>query len=164
MEHAVSLLTITWQDRDAAGPARDVLVRLVALTDRAYEAGDVSAYLMEPGPDRTWAWTGDLPPGLRASPALGGTAPGGAARITRADPAERRLARACIPVTGGIGPPSAAAGDLRRAPAARHRRHRHVRQPRRRRRARAADRGASRVDPRFGAARAVPDHQPHRRR
>jgi len=67
MEHAVSLLTITWQDRDAAGPARDVLVRLVALTDRAYEAGDVSAYLMEPGPDRTWAWTGDLPPGLRTS-------------------------------------------------------------------------------------------------
>jgi enterochelin esterase family protein len=60
-------LTITWQDPDTARPAHDVLVRLVAFTDRAYDAGDISAYLMEPGPDRTWAWTADLPSDLRTS-------------------------------------------------------------------------------------------------
>jgi enterochelin esterase family protein len=60
-------VTITWQDTDQGRPARDVLVRLVALTDRAYEAGDVSAYLMEKGPGRSWAWTADLPPDLRTA-------------------------------------------------------------------------------------------------
>jgi enterochelin esterase-like enzyme len=61
----MSRLTITWHDPDAVRPARDVLVRLVAFTDRAYEAGDVSAYLMAEGPGRTWVWTADLPPDLR---------------------------------------------------------------------------------------------------
>lgn len=60
-------VTITWQDTDAARPAQDVLVRLVAFTDRAYEAGDVSAYLMEKGPGRSWVWTADLPPDLRTA-------------------------------------------------------------------------------------------------
>src|SRR5260370_42333462 len=58
-------LTITWRDQDAARPAQDVLVRLAALTDRAYEAGDVCGYLMRQGPAGTWAWTADLPPDLR---------------------------------------------------------------------------------------------------
>jgi enterochelin esterase-like enzyme len=60
-------LTITWQDPDTARPAHDVLVRLVAFTDRAYEAGDVSGYLMDKGPGRTWVWTADLPPDLRTA-------------------------------------------------------------------------------------------------
>jgi enterochelin esterase-like enzyme len=60
-------IAITWRDPDASRPAHDVLVRLVALTDRAYEAGDVSAYLMKKGPDQTWTWTADLPPDLRTS-------------------------------------------------------------------------------------------------
>ena len=59
-------LTITWQD-PSARPAHDVLVRLAALTDLAYEAGDVSAYLMTKGPDRLWTWTADLPPDLRTA-------------------------------------------------------------------------------------------------
>ena len=63
----MSQLTISWQDPDAARPALDVVVRLVALTDRAFEAGDVAPYLMEPGPGRWWVWTADLPPDLRTS-------------------------------------------------------------------------------------------------
>jgi enterochelin esterase family protein len=63
----MSELTITWQDPDTARPAHDVLVRLVALTDRAYQAGDVSGYLMDKSPGRTWVWTADLPPDLRTS-------------------------------------------------------------------------------------------------
>ena len=63
----MSELTITWRNPDAAPPAHDVLVRLVALTDREFDAGDVSAYLMEQGPDRTWVWTADLPSDLRTS-------------------------------------------------------------------------------------------------
>jgi enterochelin esterase family protein len=63
----MSELTITWQDPDTARPARDVLIRLVALTDRAYEAGDASGYLMNRGPGRTWVWTGELPPDLRTA-------------------------------------------------------------------------------------------------
>jgi enterochelin esterase-like enzyme len=60
-------ITITWRDPDASSPSRDVLVRLVALTDRAYEAGDVSPYLMRPGPDGTWVWRADLPSDLRTA-------------------------------------------------------------------------------------------------
>jgi enterochelin esterase family protein len=63
----MSELTITWQDLDSTRPAHDVLVRLVALTDRAQEAADISPYLMEPGPDQRWAWRADLPPDLRTS-------------------------------------------------------------------------------------------------
>jgi enterochelin esterase family protein len=60
-------LTISWQDPEAARPAHDVVVRLTALTDRAFEAGDITPYLMAPGPGRSWAWTADLPPDLRTS-------------------------------------------------------------------------------------------------
>ncbi|HEY7014774.1 MAG TPA: alpha/beta hydrolase-fold protein [Streptosporangiaceae bacterium] len=63
----MSEVTITWLDPDAARPAHDVLVRLVALTDRAFDAGEVSAYLMEPHPGGVWTWTADLPPDLRTS-------------------------------------------------------------------------------------------------
>jgi enterochelin esterase-like enzyme len=62
----VAELTITWRDPSARS-AHDVLIRLVALTDRAYEAGDVSAYLMTKGPDGLWTWTADLPPDLRTA-------------------------------------------------------------------------------------------------
>jgi enterochelin esterase-like enzyme len=60
-------LTITWQDPDTICPAHDVVVRLVAFTDRAYDAGDISAYLMEPGPDQTWVWSADVASDLRTS-------------------------------------------------------------------------------------------------
>jgi enterochelin esterase-like enzyme len=63
----MSEVRIAWHDPDSVHPARDVLVRLVALTDRAYEAGDVSAFLMRPGPDRTWVWSAALPADLRTS-------------------------------------------------------------------------------------------------
>jgi enterochelin esterase-like enzyme len=63
----MSRLTISWHDPDAARPAHDVVVRLTALTDRAFEAGDIAPYLMAPGPGRNWAWTADLPPDLRTS-------------------------------------------------------------------------------------------------
>ena len=60
-------ITITWPDPDTARPAHDVLVRLVALTDRAFDAGDVAAYLMQPQAGGLWTWTADLPADLRTS-------------------------------------------------------------------------------------------------
>ena len=60
-------LTISWQDPEAARPAHDVVVRLTALTDRAFEAEDITPYLMAPGPGRNWAWTAELPSDLRTS-------------------------------------------------------------------------------------------------
>lgn len=62
-------VTIRWRDPDARRPAQDVLVRLMALTDRAYEAGEVSRYLMRPvtSSPGAWAWTASLPPDLRTS-------------------------------------------------------------------------------------------------
>jgi enterochelin esterase-like enzyme len=67
MEGRMAQLTITWQDPDEDHPAQDVVVRLVAFTDRAHDAGDISAYLMERGPDQTWAWSADVPSDLRTS-------------------------------------------------------------------------------------------------
>lgn len=63
----MSRITISWQDPDAARPAHDVVVRLIALTDRAFEAGDITPYLMAPGAGRNWVWTAELPPDLRTS-------------------------------------------------------------------------------------------------
>ncbi len=63
----MSQLTIGWHDPDAARPAHDVVVRLTALTDGAFEAGDITPYLMAPAPGRNWAWTAELPPDLRTS-------------------------------------------------------------------------------------------------
>ena len=60
-------LMITWRDQDIVRPAQDVVVRLVALTDNAYESRDISAYLMRPGRDGCWTWTADLPADLRTS-------------------------------------------------------------------------------------------------
>jgi enterochelin esterase-like enzyme len=60
-------ITITWRDPEAGPPSHDVLVRLVALTDIAYEAGEISPYLMRPGPGGTWVWSADLPSDLRTS-------------------------------------------------------------------------------------------------
>lgn len=60
-------VTITWHDPNTTDPAHDVLVRLIALTDPAHDAGDISAYLMRAGPDATWRWTADLPADLRTS-------------------------------------------------------------------------------------------------
>jgi enterochelin esterase-like enzyme len=60
-------LTIGWHDPDAVRPAHDVMVRLTACTDRAFEAGDITPYLMAPGAGRNWAWTAELPPDLRTS-------------------------------------------------------------------------------------------------
>src|SRR5947207_6166559 len=64
-ERVMARVTISWQDPDGARPARDVVVRLTALTDRAFGAGDISAYLMQPGPGNAWVWTADLPCDLR---------------------------------------------------------------------------------------------------
>jgi enterochelin esterase family protein len=60
-------LTLHWSETDPSNPAVDVLVRLVALTDDALEAGELSSYLMEPGRDGNWTWTAKLPVDLRTS-------------------------------------------------------------------------------------------------
>lgn len=60
-------LTIDWRDPDTGRPAHDVVVRLTAYTDRAFEDGDVTPYLMRPGSGRDWAWTAELPADLRTS-------------------------------------------------------------------------------------------------
>jgi enterochelin esterase-like enzyme len=60
-------VTLRWVETDPAHPAVDVLVRLVALTDNAQDAGDLSHYLMEPGPGGSWAWTSTLPADLRTA-------------------------------------------------------------------------------------------------
>jgi len=48
-------------------PALAVLVRLVALTDHAFDDGDLSPYLMRRGPDGDWSLTLSLPSTLRSS-------------------------------------------------------------------------------------------------
>jgi enterochelin esterase family protein len=60
-------ITLRWADTDQSHPAVDVLVRLIALTDDAHEAGDLSPYLMEPGPGGSWTWTSKLPADLRTA-------------------------------------------------------------------------------------------------
>ena len=57
----------TWHETDPSRPARDVLVRLVALDD-TYDDRELAPYLLHPGA-RDGAWTGviDLPDGLRSS-------------------------------------------------------------------------------------------------
>ena len=58
---------LRWSDRDLARPALDVLVRLVALTDNAFEAGALDDFLMRPGADGSWVWEGDVPDGFRSA-------------------------------------------------------------------------------------------------
>lgn len=60
-------VTLRWTDTDRTHPAVDVLVRLIALTDDAHEAGDLSPYLMNPGPSGSWTWASKLPADLRTS-------------------------------------------------------------------------------------------------
>ncbi len=59
--------TLSWTETDPSHPALDVLVRTVALTDDAQEAGDLSAFLMQPGSAGTWTWTSHLPSDLRTA-------------------------------------------------------------------------------------------------
>jgi enterochelin esterase family protein len=60
-------ITLRWAETDPSRPALDVLVRLVALTDDAQEDGDLSQFLMEPGPRGSWTWTSNLPADLRTA-------------------------------------------------------------------------------------------------
>ena len=60
-------VTFTWADTDHEHPAHDVLVRLIALTDYAYDDGELGPYLLEPDGDRRWSTTLRLPSGLRTS-------------------------------------------------------------------------------------------------
>jgi enterochelin esterase family protein len=60
-------VTLSWSDPRPEYPAHDVLVYLVATTPRAFDAGDISPYLMDPGPGHTWSWTMDLPADLRTA-------------------------------------------------------------------------------------------------
>ncbi|MET7282204.1 alpha/beta hydrolase-fold protein [Kribbella sp. NPDC005582] len=67
MSQSSHAVTLRWTETDHSRPALDVLVRLVALTDDAYEAGDLTPYLMNPGPDGEWTWTAELPADLRTA-------------------------------------------------------------------------------------------------
>jgi len=60
-------ITLRWTETDRSHPAVDVLVRLIALTDDAHEAGELSSYLMEPGAHGSWTWTAKLPADLRTA-------------------------------------------------------------------------------------------------
>jgi enterochelin esterase family protein len=60
-------VTLRWTETDPANPAKDVLIRLTALTDDARDEGDLAEYLMEPGPDGTWVRTLGLAADLRTT-------------------------------------------------------------------------------------------------
>jgi enterochelin esterase family protein len=60
-------VTFTWSEPDPEHPALAVLVRLVALTDYAFDDGDLSPYLMRPQPGGDWTVTLSLPSTLRSS-------------------------------------------------------------------------------------------------
>ena len=61
-------VTFTWIETDPRAPAKDVLVRLVAVTDGAQDNGDIRPYLMSAGqPDGRWSLTLRLPSQLRSS-------------------------------------------------------------------------------------------------
>lgn len=58
---------LRWTETEPAHPAVDVLVRLVALTDQAWETGRLDEWLMTPAGDGQWVWSGELPDGLRTA-------------------------------------------------------------------------------------------------
>lgn len=58
---------LLWTDGDPARPALDVLVRLVALTDKAHEDGRLDDFWMESTSRGVWHWTADLPDDLRTT-------------------------------------------------------------------------------------------------
>lgn len=60
-------VTFTWRENDPDRPAHAVLVRLVAVTDYAYDDGDFSRYLMHRDHDGLWKLTRRLPSTLRSS-------------------------------------------------------------------------------------------------
>jgi enterochelin esterase-like enzyme len=60
-------VALGWTDRNSEHPAVDVLVRLVALTDNAFEAGAVDEFLMNHETAARWTWEHDLPDGLRTA-------------------------------------------------------------------------------------------------
>jgi enterochelin esterase-like enzyme len=60
-------VTLRWIETDPANPAKDVLIRLIALTDDARDEGGLAEYLMEPGPDGTWSRTLRLAADLRTA-------------------------------------------------------------------------------------------------
>jgi len=60
-------VTFTWSESDPRRPALAVLLRLIALTDHAYDDGDLTPYLMRPEPDAAWTLTLTLPTPLRSS-------------------------------------------------------------------------------------------------
>jgi enterochelin esterase-like enzyme len=60
-------VTLRWVESDPARPAYDVVVRLVALTDAAYDAGQLDRFCMDRGPDGVWEWTAELPADLRTT-------------------------------------------------------------------------------------------------
>jgi hypothetical protein len=60
-------VTFTWSESDPRRPALAVLLRLIALTDHAYDDGDLTPYLMRPEPDAAWTLTLTLPSTLRSS-------------------------------------------------------------------------------------------------
>jgi len=59
--------TFTWSEPDPARPALAVLLRLVALTDHAYDDGDLSPYLMRRRLEGGWSLTLSLSSTLRSS-------------------------------------------------------------------------------------------------
>lgn len=59
--------TFTWTEPDSTRPVRDVFVRLIAYAEDAHEAGDLTPYLLDRGPDGRWERTLDLPSDLRTS-------------------------------------------------------------------------------------------------
>lgn len=63
----MSKVELRWRDRHAQPDARDVLVRLIALTDNAYEEGRLDDFLMDRVSPTDWVWTADLPDDLRTT-------------------------------------------------------------------------------------------------
>ena len=60
-------VTFTWTETEPDRPARDVLVRLIALTDHAHDDGEIDAYLLDPGPGGEWSGSLLLNSDLRTS-------------------------------------------------------------------------------------------------
>ena len=60
-------VTFTWTETEPDRPARDVLVRLIALTDHAHDDGEIDAYLLDPGHGGEWSGSLLLSSDLRTS-------------------------------------------------------------------------------------------------
>jgi hypothetical protein len=60
-------VTFSWSEDDPGHPAKEVLVRLIALTDHAQDDGALDPYLLLPGEDGHWSLTVELPSDLRTS-------------------------------------------------------------------------------------------------